>query len=109
MSEGRRKQRFSLQMLIELSYNKENFIDASGIDISSVGIGCKSGNPLSLSNTYLMMKLFVDGNEEIIECEGMVIYSRKSDDYYRSGINFTDFKDSGKEKLDKFLKSYEAS
>lgn len=108
--ERRRAERFSIQHLIELDYGKEQFVRASGINISSSGLLCQTEPAIELyTRVFLSLKLPSKNGEEIINCEGIVVRSDQDGSTFTTGISFTSFQPEEAEKLVRLLKYREGS
>jgi hypothetical protein len=102
--ERRRAERFTIQHLIELDYGKEQFIRASGINISSSGLLCTVEPAVELyTRVFLSLKLPTSTGEEIINCEGIVVRSDQVGSQFTTGISFTSFRPEEAEKLVRLL------
>lgn len=103
--ERRRAERFSIQHLIELDYGKEQFIRATGVNISSSGLLCKTDPAIELyTRVFLSLKLPGKKGEEIINCEGIVVRNDEEDGEFTTAIAFTSFRPDEAEKLVQLLK-----
>lgn len=89
-SERRRSPRFVLHQLIEVEFDRETFIPASGLDLSAHGLGCKTQIPLGLyTRVYLLFQLRPGDEASVIEAEGQVLRCQpQGDGTYRIGIEF---------------------
>ncbi len=102
--ERRRSPRLSLRHLIELDYGKEQFIQATGVNISSSGLLCKTNPEIALySRVFLSFALPAETGDEIINCEGIVVRSDKDGDEFTTAISFTSFRPDEAEKLVQLL------
>lgn len=86
-TERRRAPRFRIVQLIELSLNREEFVPAEGIDLSVLGLQCKTAIPLEAGErVYLLLDL--DG--KTLELEGVVAHAEGKGKTCTAGISFTD-------------------
>jgi len=103
--ERRRAERFTIQHLIELDYGKEQFVRASGVNISSSGLLCTTEPAIELyTRVFLSLKLPSSKGEEIINCEGIVVRSDQDGSQFTTAISFTSFRPEEAEKLVRLLK-----
>lgn len=102
--ERRRTPRFSIRHLIELSFGKETFVRAKGLNISSSGLLCTTEPPIELYTRVFLSLTFPGKNgDEIINCEGIVVRSDQSGDEHATAIVFTSFQPEEAEKLVELL------
>lgn len=103
-NERRRSPRFSVRHLIEMDFGKETFVRATGVNISSSGLLCKTEPPIDLY-TRVFLSLTVPGKEgdEVINCEGIVVRCDETDGEHLTAIVFTGFRPEESEKLMRLL------
>lgn len=106
MSEGqagerRRAPRYKIGQLVEVSFGRENFLQAEGMNISENGILCRTADaPDPGAHVFLMIEVRgeaprrADGSPHIIEIEGFVARAEGSDGEYEVGIEFADIPDA---------------
>jgi len=102
--ERRKGPRFPIEQFIDLSFGRENYIKATGINLSESGILCELESPLDpYSNVYILLKIT---EKETIELNGVIIRVDKKGKKYIAGIEFgDDLYDEDRTKLKKYLKS----
>lgn len=106
--ERRRAPRFAIQHLIELSFGRETFVRATGVNISSSGLLCNTDPPIEpYTRVFLSLKLPTEGREEIVNCEGIVVRSEPASAGANTAIVFTGFEPDEAEKLVKLLGGHE--
>jgi len=90
MNEDRRKHpRFSLNQCIQISYGKENFIEAEAINISQNGLLCNSSVPIdNLDRIYMLIDLSFENDVKTIECEGILMYAKSVSGKNQFGVQF---------------------
>lgn len=102
--ERRRAQRFAIQHLIELDYGKEQFVRATGLNISTAGVLCKTEPQIEpYTRVFLSLKLPGDHGEEVINCEGIVLRSERINGEHTTAIAFTSFDPNESEKFLKLM------
>ena len=90
MSERREFIRFEIDQMIELSYDREKFVQASGIDLSEKGLQCTTSEYVEpYTKLYLMFQVPLESTTESVQCEGIVIRSLKSGKSYSTSVTFT--------------------
>ena len=92
MGEERRKApRVSLDQCVEVSFGKENFIDAVAVNISKTGIMCSSTAAVeNLEKIFLMINLPIGEESHKIRCDGIVMYTKQEGQTHFFGIHFVD-------------------
>ena len=101
--EKRRAPRFHINQLIELEYGKESFVRASGLNISEGGLLCKTEPYLAPSSRVFLSVHLSD--DEIVNCEGIVVRSERRDDGSYAAISFVEFEGDAAARLVNFLKA----
>ena len=111
MSEDKREhQRFKIEQMIELSYGKETYLQATGVDISEGGLLCQSNKHIDpYTELFIMIGLQRGNQDHNIKCEGTVIRSvlDKEKDRYEVGVSFTGMESGDKELLKSFISMQE--
>lgn len=103
--ERRRSPRFHIQQAVEITYESERFIPAKGVDLSVNGILLETSENLDYGNrVYLMMSLD-DGSNESFSVEGIVVRVEQRDGLFYIGIDFTDYPNDTKERLENYFKN----
>jgi hypothetical protein len=89
MEEKREAPRFKINQLIGFQANKEEYLWAEGLDISSKGISCISKEAVDPStNVFFMLKLDAPEGERTVRGEGYVSHAHEEDGRCRFGIKF---------------------
>ncbi len=92
---------FRLEKEIALSYKENDSIkDALIKNISAGGVGVAHEEPID-ANSEIGLKFKLDDN--VLNLKGVVKHSRKEEEGFFTGINFTDIKDSEQEMIMKFV------
>lgn len=103
-TERRKSTRFDIAQFVEVSFTKENFIKAEGINISESGILCETAEPPEpYAQIYLLLPT-PDG-KETFELEGVVVRAEKVKSKYHVGVEFTHLYDEDKKMIRKILKA----
>lgn len=108
MLEERRKfPRFEIEQMIELSFGKESYLHAAGVDISETGLLCESSEYVEpLTRLYLMVGLSAnDYEKQKITCEGIVLRSFEQDGRFSIAVNFTTMQEEDRKKLNNYMES----
>lgn len=101
----RRAPRFTMDQIIELNIGKEEFVEASGLNISEMGIMCQATRALeSTERVFLMFSLDCPDCSSTIKCEGIVIHCSKIDRFYIIGIEFSDIKQEDRDIIKHYTK-----
>ena len=105
MSEERRMApRVSLDQCVEVSFGKENFIDAAAVNISQTGMMCSSKVPVeNLERIFLMINLPIGEELLKIKCDGIVMYTKQEGQTHFFGIHFVDLDGETGEILARYL------
>ena len=107
--EKRGHSRFKIQQMIELSFGKETFVQANGVDISEGGLFCQTSEPIDpQTELFIMIGLETDGEDQTIRCEGMVTRSLQSNDGYDVGVSFMGMQEGDREKIKTFISEQNA-
>jgi len=94
-----------MDQMVELSYEKEEFVSASGVNVSELGVMCRTSRQLDEgTRVFLMFSLVCPDCESTIQCEGIVIHCKKTDDGYNIGIEFSDLKPADHEMIQLYTK-----
>lgn len=102
----RRSPRFSIQQLIRMSWDREEFLQAEGVNISSTGMLLHSSVPMEhYSTLFLMFEIESSGGPRTVKTEGVVMRCEKEEDYYSIGVEFTELTEAEKKELNDFLSS----
>jgi c-di-GMP-binding flagellar brake protein YcgR len=103
-SERRNSPRFPIEQFLDVSYTREKYIKASGINISSNGMLCELESIVEpYSKIYILLDL--KDKKDPIEIEGIIIRIEKSGKRYRAGVEFSELYSEDKTRLKKFIKS----
>jgi len=103
-SQRRSSTRFKIEQMIELSFGKESFVQAAGLNISEGGFLCQSDENIDLhARLFIMIGLLIDDEDQKIKCEGIVTRLIKESDHYKLGVSFTEMQNEEREKLKNFL------
>ena len=103
-SQRRSSTRFKIEQMIELSFGKESFVQAAGLNISEGGFLCQSDENIDLhARLFIMIGLPIDDEDQKVKCEGIVTRLVKESDCYNIGVSFTEMQNEEREKLKNFL------
>ena len=109
-SERRRDTRFEINQIVEMSFGRETFLHATGLNVSKTGMLCETDSYLEpYTQVSFMMSLPIGSVTVRISCEGIVVRSDIESDRYLAGISFTSMSDEDAQTLDKFLKSQKST
>jgi c-di-GMP-binding flagellar brake protein YcgR len=109
MNEERRQYpRYRIDQLIELSFGRETFLNAEGMNMSEGGLLCVTDSYVEpYSSVFLMLGIPVNEDAEEyyeVKCEGIVLRcNQQNGSGYYVGIRFTDIMDFDREKIQKFI------
>lgn len=110
MGEERRQYpRYRIDQLIELSFGRETFLNAEGVNVSEGGLLCLTETYVEpYSSVFILLGIPSDESGQDyyeIRCEGIVLRcDQLNSSGYRVGIRFTDIMELDKQKIDKFVR-----
>ncbi|HDP79437.1 MAG TPA: PilZ domain-containing protein [Spirochaetes bacterium] len=107
-AENRKHPRITINQLVELDFNRENFVRAEAIDLSAGGLLCRTDEycePYVV--VFIMMTLKLKKGERIIKCEGVVLRCDKKGDLWETAINITSMDTSSEKILKSFLAEHD--
>lgn len=91
MQEKRNFPRFRLEQLIEVSYGRETFLAASGVNLSEGGMLVRTDKPLEpYSRMFVMISFGADSSLPPLTIDAMVLRTEKADVAFQSGLEFID-------------------
>lgn len=94
MEEQRRSPRFSIGQIVEVTFARERFLFAHGVNISEHGLLCEMKEPPELGARILLeLEISKDSEEDpgevpALEIEGMIVRADELEDHYHVGIEF---------------------
>ena len=102
----RRSKRFSVRQLVDISPTKENFLKATGVNLSESGILCKleSEEVDSYANVFLMLD--VPDSKESLQVEGVVVRIDKQGSNTFLAIEFSNVEAKEKKLINKIIKNF---
>jgi hypothetical protein len=102
-TEKRKHPRFEINQMVELTYARENFVGATGINISTNGLLCETNERMEPHTVvFMMITLTLKGKEYLIECEGVVNRSEKIKGRWNTAINITAVRSGDRKAFDSF-------
>lgn len=103
MSERRKYIRFEIDQMIELSYDREKFVQATGVDLSEKGLQCKTSDYVEpYTKLFLMFQVPLGDSTETVKCEGIVLRSHKSGNNYSTAVTFSNLGGKDQEIIEKY-------
>ena len=102
------RSRFRIDQLIELSFGRETFLNAEGVNVSEGGLCCVTDSYVEPYSSVFLM-LGIPENEDAseyyeVKCEGIVLRcNQQNGSGYYVGIRFTDIMDFDRDKIQKFI------
>ena len=91
MTERRKYARFSIDQMIELSYGREQYVEAAGVDLSEKGVLCLTSEPVEPgARVFLMFQVPADEDSRTIKCEGVVVRCNQKGNQYTTAVSFSD-------------------
>lgn len=104
-AERRHEIRFSIDQIIELSFGRESFLHAIGINISKTGLLCATDSYLEpYAEVSLLLTIPVGSENHRVGCDGIVVRSEIEQTRYLAGISFTSLSEQDSKILESFLK-----
>ena len=101
--ERRRAGRFKINQLVQMSFDREEFISAKGIDLSELGMLVESEDELDLgAKVFLLFEVPGPEGSQSIQSDGIVAHSVKTKGKYRTGIEFDGLFESDKAKIKRY-------
>ncbi|HUX21020.1 MAG TPA: PilZ domain-containing protein [Spirochaetia bacterium] len=105
-AERRIEARFSIDHMVELSFGRETFLHATGINISKTGMLCATDSYLEpYSQVSLMMTIPVGPKGHRMTCDGIVVRSEIEEKQFLAGISFTSLPEKDLKVLVSYLKN----
>jgi c-di-GMP-binding flagellar brake protein YcgR len=105
MPERREFVRFEIDQMVELRYERENFIRADGIDLSEKGMLCVTDDPVEPhTRMFLMFRLPIRHEVYEVKCEGVVLRSMKKGKKYEVAVHFTDLAPAERKAIEAYAK-----
>jgi hypothetical protein len=102
--ERRHAQRFRIDQMIELSYGREESLRCQGVDLSEIGVLCRTERALEPgARVFLLMSLGPGEDDEPVSTEGVVVRSTPSDWGFESGVAFTGMAPELRTRLKEYL------
>jgi c-di-GMP-binding flagellar brake protein YcgR len=106
--ERRRHERFAIRQMLEISFAREVFFQAEGLNISEGGMMCRTDYPVEpLTKVYLIVSIPGKTGEHLLKTEGTVIHTRKEAGEYVFGVTFNDLGEQDIQALQAYLQSLE--
>jgi hypothetical protein len=102
-AEERRAQRFRIDQMIEMSFGREQSVRCRGVDLSEVGVLCRTDVPLEPGTRVYLLLSVGPGEDDVIRCEGAVARGRATDGGFEAGIAFGDLDAASRKKLRTYL------
>ena len=102
----RKSKRFPIRQLVDISPTKENFLKATGLNLSETGILCKleSEEVDNYANVFLMLD--IPGSEDSLQVEGIVVRIEKQKADTLIAIEFSNLDDAEKKIISKIIKNF---
>lgn len=102
--DNRKAPRFSLHQIIRITVNREEFLQAEGVNISLTGLLLHSDTVIDLYTTlFLMFEIETEEDTYMFKTKGVVMRSEKEDDYYSIGLQFTELTEEDMEHLKHYI------
>ena len=87
----RRKPRFEVHRLTHLSYGRDRFLDAEGLNVSRTGMLCRTTEPLPIDDHVSCTLGTPSLADEWVSCDGTVVRGdQQPDNSYEVAITFTE-------------------
>ena len=110
VDERRVHKRFDINQAITLTFPKENYINAVGINISKTGLLCKTDIFLdSYTRIFLMLSIPIGNDNKSFSCEAIVIWCQKENEEYDAGLQFVELFDEQKEIIQNYINELEVN
>lgn len=107
--ERRTARRFSIDSMVELEFGRESVVHASGINVSSSGLLCKSDYYMEPdTEVALVLTVPCESGSHTVSCDGVVVRSDKGKGRHLTAIQFTSLADKDVGALTAFLGSSQA-
>jgi PilZ domain. len=89
MDEKRKAPRFRVNLLVDYYPNREEYLSAEGMDLSSGGIRCRGKEGVDpLTNVSITIGIPSPQGEHLVRCEGYVAHARMEGEVCVFGITF---------------------
>ena len=104
--ERRQARRFTIDRMVELEFGRESAIHATGINLSSSGLLCKSDYLLDPdTEVSLVITIPMEKGSHTVSCEGIVVRSERGKGRHLTAIRFTSLADKDVGALEAFFGS----
>ncbi len=98
-----------IEHVIELSYGRESFVNARGLNLSKTGLLCTTDTYIEPYTTvFLAINVPAGPEGQTINCEGIVLRSTEEEEGYTTAISFMSFREKDAETLVDFLGKHES-
>lgn len=102
--ERRNARRFTIDQMVELDFGRESVVHASGINLSTSGLLCKSDSYLNPdTEVSLVLTVPSETGEHTISCDGVVVRADRGKGRHLTAIRFLSLADKDVGALDAFL------
>lgn len=107
MDEERRKaRRFTIDEMVELELGRESAVHASGINLSSCGLLCKSDYYMDPdTEVSLVLTVPTESGDHTVSCDGIVVRCQKGKGRHLTAIQFISLGEKDVGALEAFLGS----
>ncbi len=96
----RRSPRFAIRQLTHLSYGREAYLDAEGVNISKTGLLCRTEEPIAVKCKVFLTLDILPVASDPFGCEGRVVRcERQPDNYFEVAVTFTNVEQRAKTAL----------
>jgi hypothetical protein len=91
--------------MVEITFGKENFVHAEGINLSESGLLCETSEEVDpYSRLFIMLSLPGTKGEAEITCEGVIVRLQKKKKKFQIAVQFTEIDDDDVKNIRKFIK-----
>ena len=100
-NERRKSTRFQINQFVDVSFGREQFFHASGINISENGMLCEVSGDIGHSRDVYMLLQLPDGGA--LELNGMIVRIDKKGKQHEVAVEFVELYPEDKKLIKKFI------
>jgi len=103
-AERRKSSRFSINQIVEISTDQENFFSAEGVDLSAGGMLCKSNYEVEpYTQLFVMVTIPLSDGDHVLKTEATVIHSKMVEGKCVFGVEFNDLSPKSEKALSEYI------
>ena len=103
MDEMRKYPRFEIDQMFELGFGRERQVPARGINISSGGMLCETGQRMEPYSRVFVLFSVPDRNGERMRCEAVIVRSDADGEHFETAMEFIELDDEDRARLNDYI------